>query len=151
MLNSLQPHGLQLRLQLRSFVYGILQVRILQWVQFSSVQSLSCFPLFVTPWTTARQDSLSITNSQSLLKRKSTETVMSSNHFTLCGPLLLSPSTFPNIRVFSNESVPRIRWPKYWSFSFSINPCKEYSGMISFRMDWWDPLAVQGTFRSLIQ
>ena len=108
-------------------------------------------PKFVTLWTSACQDSLSITNSQSLLKLMSTETAMPSNHFSLCGPLLLSPSTFPSTRVFYNESVPWIGWPKYWSFNFRINPCKEYSGMISFRMDWWDPLAVQGTFRSLLQ
>ena len=117
--------------------------------EFSSVTQLC--PKFVTLWTSACHDSLSITNSQSLLKLMSTETVMPSNHFSLCCPLLLSPSTFPNTRVFYNESVRWIGWPKYWSFIFRINPCKEYSGMISFRMDWWDPLAVQGTFRSLVQ
>ena len=100
----------------------------------SSVQSLSCVRLFVTPWTAARQASLSITNSQSLLKLMSIESVISSNHFILCHPLLL-PSIFPSTRVFSNESVLHIRWPKYWSFSFSISPSSEYSGLISFRMD----------------
>ena len=114
-----------------------------------SVQSLSCVGLFVTPWTAACQASLSITNSQSLLKLKSIESVMPSNHLILCHPLL--PSIFPSIRVFSNESVHSIRWPKYCSFSFSINPSNEYSGLISFRMDWLDLLAVQGTLRSLLQ
>ena len=111
-------------------------------IQFSSVQSLSCVQLFVTPWTAAHQASLSITNSQSLLILMSSETVMPSNHLILCHPLLLPPSVFPSIRVFSNESVLCIRWPKYWSFSFSICPSNEYSGLISFRMDWLDLLAV---------
>ena len=102
----------------------------------------------MTPWTTARQASLSITNSQSLLKLMSIESVMPSNHFILCRPLLLLPSIFPSIRIFSNESVLCIRWPKYWSFSFSIIPSNEYSGLISFRMDWLDLLAVQGTQES---
>ena len=106
----------------------------------SSVQSLSRVPFFVTPWTAARQASLSISNSRSLLKLMSTELVMPSNHLILCRPLLLPPSIFPSIRVFSNESALRIRWPKYWSFSLS--PSNEYSGLISFRMDWWDLLAV---------
>ena len=114
-----------------------------------SVQSLSCVGLFVTPWTAACQASLSITNSQSLLKLKSIESVMPSNHLILCHPLL--PSIFPSIRVFSNESVHSIRWPKYCSFSFSINPSNEYSGLISFRMDWLDLLAVQGTLKNLLQ
>ena len=118
-------------------------------VQFSSIQSLSRVQLFATPWTTARQASLSITNSQSPPKPMSIESVMSSNHLILCHPLLLLPSIFPNIRVFSNESALRIRWPKYWSFSFYISPSNEYSGLISFRMDWLDLLAVQGTRKSL--
>ena len=115
--------------------------------QFSSIQLLSCVRLFVTPWTAVCQTSLSITNSQSLLKLTSTESVMPSNHLILCRPLLLLPSIFPSIRVFSNESVLRIRWPKYWSFSFSISPSNEYSGLVSFRMDWFDLLAVQGTLK----
>ena len=105
----------------------------------------------VTPWTAARQASLSITNSWSLLKLMSIELVMPSNHLILCHPLLLLPSVFPSIRVFSNESVLHIRWPKYWSFSFSISPSNEYSGLISFRIGWFDLLAVQGTLRSLLQ
>ena len=105
----------------------------------------------MTPWTAASQPSLSITNSQSFLKLMSIESVMPSNHFILCHPLLLPPSIFPSIKVFSNESVSHIRWPKYWSFSFSISPSNDYSGLISFRMDWLDLLAVQGTLKSLIQ
>ena len=119
--------------------------------QFSSVQFLSHVRLFVTPWTAARQASLSITNSQSLLKLTSIKSVMPSNHHILCCPLFLLPSVFPSIRVFSNESALPIKWPKYWSFSFSISPSSEYSGLISFRMDWLDPLAVQGTLKSLLQ
>ena len=115
-----------------------------------SVWLLSCVWLFETPCTVARQASLSITNSRSLLKLMSIELVMPSNHFILCHCLLL-PSVFPNIRVFSNESVLHIRWPKYWSFSFSISPSNEYSGLISFRMDWLDLLAVQQTLKSLLQ
>ena len=111
-------------------------------VQFSSVQSLSHVRLFVTPWTAARQASLSITNSRSLLKLMSIKLVMPSNHLILCRPLLLPPSIFPSIRVFSNESVLHIRWPKYWSFSLSISPSNEYSGLISFMIDWLDLLAV---------
>ena len=107
---------------------------------FSSVQSLSRVQLFVTQWTAAHQASLSITTSQSLLQLISIELVMPSNHLILCHPLLLLPSTFPSIRVFSNESVLYIRWPKYWSFSFNISPSKEYSGLISFRLDWLDLL-----------
>ena len=114
-------------------------------------QSLSRVRLFATPWTTALQASLSITNSQSLLKLMSIGPVMPSNHLILCCPLLLPPSIFPSIRVFSNESVLPIRWPKYWSFSFSISPFNEYSGLISFRINWFDLLAVQGTLRSLLQ
>ena len=125
---------------------------VLDWIsQFSSVQSLSRVPLFVTPWATACQASLSITNSRSLPKLMSTESVMPSNHLILCHPLLLMPSIVPRIRVFSNESVLCIRWPKYWSFSFSISPCNEHPGLISFRMDWLDFLAVQGTLKSLLQ
>ena len=105
----------------------------------------------MTAWTAARQPSLSITNSRSLLKLMSIELVMPSNHLILCRPLLLLPSIFPSIRVFFNESVLRIRWPKYWSFSFSISPSNEYSGLISFRLDWLDLLAVQGTLKSLFQ
>ena len=118
---------------------------------FSSVQSLSHVWLFATPWTAASETSLSITNSQSLLKLTSIELVMPSNHLILHHPLLLPPSIFPSIRVFPNESVLCIRWPKYWSFSFRISPSNEYSGLISFRMDWLDLLAVQGTSKSLLQ
>ena len=117
---------------------------------FSSVQLLSHVWLFEAPWTAARQASLSIANSQSLLELVSIESVMPSNHLILCC-LLLPPSIFPSIRVFSNESDLRIRWPEYWSFSFSISPSNEYSELISFRMDWLDLLAVQGTLRSLLQ
>ena len=116
----------------------------------SSVQSLSCVWLFAAPWTAAHQASLSITNSQSLLKLMSIESVMSSNHLIFCHPILLLPSIFPNIKVFSNESALPIRWPKYWSFSFNISPSNEYLGLI-FRMDWLDLLAVQGTLKSLLQ
>ena len=117
---------------------------------FSSVQSLSRAQLFVTPWTAARQASLSITNSQSLPKPMSIESVMPSNHIILCRPLFLLPSILPSIRVFSNESAPRIGWPKYWSFSFSISPSNEHPGLISLRKGWLDLLAVQGTLRSLL-
>ena len=117
----------------------------------SSLQSLSLVWLLVTPWTAAHQASLSITNSQSLLKLKSIKSVMPSNQLILCCPILLLPSIFPSIRVFPNESVLRTRWPKGWSFSFNTNPSNEYSGLISFRMDWLDLLAVQGILKSLIQ
>ena len=117
---------------------------------YCSVQSLSCVLFFVTPWTAAHQASLSITNSQSLLKLRSIELVMPFNHLILCCPLLL-PSIFPSIRDFSNDSVLCIRWSKYWSFSFSISPSNEYSWLISFRIDWFDLLAVQGTLKSLLQ
>ena len=118
---------------------------------FSSVQSLSRVWLFATPWTTARQVSLSITNSHSLPKLMSIESVMPSNHLILCHPLLLLPSIFPSIRVFSNESALHIRWPKYWSFSFNIIPSKEHPRLISFRVDWLDLPVVQGTLKSLLQ
>ena len=118
---------------------------------FSSVQSLSRVPLFATPWIAARQASLSITISQSSLRLTSIESMMPSSHLILCRPLLLLPPIPPSIRVFSNESTLRMRWPKYWSFSFSIIPSKEIPGLISFRMDWLDLLAVQGTLKSLLQ
>ena len=117
----------------------------------SSVQLLSHVPLFATPWTVARQASLSITNSRNALKLMSIELVMPSNYLILCHPLLLPPSIFPSIRIFSNESVLRIKWPKYWIFSFSISPSNEHPGLISFRMDWLDVLTVQGTLKSLLQ
>jgi len=118
---------------------------------FSSVQSLSRVQLFETLWTTARQASLSITNSQSSLRLMSIESVMPSSHLILCHPLLLLPPIPPSIRLFSNESTLRMRWPKYWSFSFSISPSNEHPGLISFRMDWLHLLAVQGTLKSLLQ
>ena len=142
-----------------SSVHGILQARILESAanfssiclfQFSSVQSLSRVWLFETPWTAARQASLSITNSLSLLKLRSIELVMPSNHLILCHPLLLLPPIPPSIRVFSNESTLRMRWPEYWSFSFHISPSNEHTGLTSFRMDCLD-LAVQGTLKSLLQ
>ena len=124
---------------------------IVVFVQFSSVQSLNRVRLFVTPWTAARQASPPTTNPWSSLRLMSIESVMPSNHLIFCHPLLLLPSIFPSIRVFSNESVLHIRWPKYWSFSFNISPSNEHSGLISFRMDWLDLLAVQGTLKSLLQ
>ena len=129
----------------------LLQEKIDNLYQFSLVQSLSCVRLFVTPWTAAHQASLSITNSWSMLKLTSIESVMPPNHLIFCRPLLFLPSIFPSIRVFYNELVLWIRWPKYWSFSFSISPSNEYSGLIFFRMDWLDLLAVQGTVKSLLQ
>ena len=151
-----------------SSVHGILQAGVLEWaaspfsrrsascylrchLKISSVQSLSCVQLFATPWTAACQASLSITNSQNSLKLMSIKLVMPSNHLILCRPLLLPPSICPSIRVFSSGSVLCIRWPKYWSFSFSISPSNGYSGLISFRMEWLDLLAVQGTLKSLLQ
>ena len=135
-------------------IWAHLQLQAL-WSQdnnrFSSVQPLSRVQLFVTSWTAACQASLSIANSRSLLKLISIESVMPSNHLILCHPLPLLPSIFPSIRVFSNESVLHSRWPKYWSFSFNISPSNEHSGLISFRMDWLDLLAVQGTLKSLLQ
>ena len=118
---------------------------------FSSVQSLSRVRLFATPWIAACQASLSITNSRSSLRLTSIESVMPSNHLILCHPLLLLSSIFSSIRIFSNESVLCISWPKYWSLSFNISPSKEYPGLISFRMDWFDLLAVQGTLKSVLQ
>ena len=115
------------------------------------VQSLSCAQLFVTPWTSAHQAFLCFTISRNLLKLMSTESVMPSNHLILCRPLLSPPSVFPNIRVFSNESALHIRWPKYWSFSFSISLSNEYSRLTSFRIDWLDLLAVQGSLKNLLQ
>ena len=126
--------------------YRIMATIVFIVLQFSSVQSLSCVWLFVT-----HQASLSITNSWSSPKPMSIESVMPSNHLILCRPLLLLPSIFPSIRVFSNESALHIRWPEYWSFSFSLSPSNEYSGLISFRMDWLDLLALQGTLKSLLQ
>ena len=120
-------------------------------VQFSSVQSLSCVRPFATPWIAARQDSMSIIISQSSLKLTSIKLVMPSSHPILCHPLFLLPQIPPSIRVFSNESILLMRWPKYWSFSFSIIPSKEHPGPVSFRMDWLDLLAVQGTLKSLLQ
>ena len=119
--------------------------------RFSLVQSLSRVQLFGTPWTAARQATLSITNSWNLLRLMSIESVMPSSHLILCHPLLLPPSVFPSIRVFSNELALHMRWPKYWSFSFNISPSNEHPGLISFRMDWLDLLAVQGTLKSLLQ
>ena len=152
---------LKARVLVASFIVGLWGIsrisrasirmeRVLGELQFSSVQSLSRVLLFATPWTAAHQASLSITNSWSLLKLMSIESVMPSNHLILCCPLLL-PSIFPSIRVFSNESALRIRWPKYWCFSFSISSSNEYSGLISFRIDWFDHLTVQGTLKSLLQ
>ena len=120
-------------------------------VSISSVQSFSRVQLFVTPWTAARQASLSITNSQSLFRLMSIELVMPSNHLILCCPLLLPPLITPSFRIFSNESVLCIRWSKYWSFSFNVSPSNEYLGLISFRMDWLGLFAVQGTLKSLFQ
>ena len=129
----------------------LVYISLISSVQFSSVQLLSHVQLFATPQTAACQVSLSITNSWSLFKLMSIESVMPSNHLILCRPLLLMPSIFPSIRVFSNESVLCIKWPKYWSFSFSISPSNEYSGLISFRIGWFDVLAVQGTLKSPLQ
>ena len=120
-------------------------------IEFSSVPSLSCVQFFANPWTAAHQASLSIANTQSLLRLMSIETVMPSNHLILCCPHNILPSIFPSIRVIPNESVLRIRWSKYWSFTFSISPSNEYSGLISFRMDWLGLLAVQGTLKILLQ
>ena len=135
---------------MKTHIQPRLKIIITEWtlVQFSS---LSRVRLFATPWTAACQASLSITISWSLLKLMSIELVMPSNHLILCRPFLLPSSIFPSISVFSNESTLRIRWPKYWSFSFNISPSNEYSGLISFRIDWLDLLAVQGMLKSLLQ
>ena len=125
-------------------------LRIFEYRLTVVVQLVSHVQLFATPWTATCQASLPITNSQSLLKLMSIKLVMPSNHLILCRPLLLLPSILPSIRVFFNESVLPIRWPKYWSFSFSIHPSNEYSGLISVRIDWFDLLAVQGTLKSLL-
>ena len=147
-LQSMEPQNSWMRLSNETTILRHLQK--LTWNGFSSVQSLSCARLFVTPWTAALQASLSITNFWNLLKLMSTGSVMPSNHhLILCCPLLTS--IFPSIRVFSNESALCIRWPKYWGFSFNISPSNEYSGLISFRMDWLDLLAVQGMLKSLLQ
>ena len=154
--NSLQPYRLlepsqgPLSMGFSSKNTGVVCHFLLQ-VQFSSVQSLSHVQLSATPWTTAHQASLSITNFQSLPKPMSIKLVMPSNHLILCHPLIFLPSIFPSIRVFSNESALHIRWLAYWSFSFSINPSNEHPGLISLRMDWLDLLAVQGTLKSLLQ
>ena len=134
-----------------AFHFNICYILFNRCVFSHSVQLLCHVQLFATPWTAACQASLSITNSQSLLKLMSTESVIQSNDLILCRSLLLLPSILPSIRVFSNESLLCIRWPKYWSFSFSISPSNEYSGLISFRMDWLDLLTVQGTLKSLLQ
>ena len=137
--------------KVRSLLFNTLFMLVKAFLpRSSSVQVLSHVWLFETPWTAVRQASLSITNSQSLLKLRSIKSVMSSNHLILLCPLLLLPSIFPSIRVFSNESL-HIRWPKYWSFSFSISPSNKYSGLISFRINCLDLLAVQGTIKSLLQ
>ena len=133
------------------FTLFIVSFALQNILSYSSVQLLSRVWLFLTPWTAACQDSLSITNSRSLPKLMSIESVMASNHLILCRPLLFLPSIPPSIRVFSNESALCMRWPKYWSFSFSISPSNEHPGLISFRMDWLDLLAVQGTLESLLQ
>ena len=136
-------------LKIHCFHFQIYHTAVLTTVVV--VQSPSRVRLFATPWTAARQASLSITISLSFLKLMPTESVIPSNHLILCHPFFLLPSIFPSIRVFSNESVLRIRWPKYQNFSFSISLSNEYSGLISSRMDWFDPLAIQGTLKSLLQ
>ena len=146
--NFLSPPSVVATAEPFNCVNGLKWVVHLFVIQFSSV---ICVWLFVTPWTAARQASLSITNAQSFLKLMSIKSVMPSNHLKLCCPLLLLPTIFPSIRVFSEESVLHIRWPKYWSFSFSISPSNECSGLISLRMDWLDLLAVQGTLKNLLQ
>ena len=148
-IQKLNPY-LQCVLHCRQLLYPLSNLRS-PLAHFSSVPSLSHVWLFATPWTAAHQASLSITNSRSLLKPMSTESMMPSNHPILCCALLLLPSIFPSIRVFSKESVLHIKWPKYWNFSFSISPSNEHSELISFRMDWLDLLAVQGTLKSLLQ
>ena len=136
---------------LKGYIYPSVHCSTMYNSQDMSSVQLSPLWLFATPWTAVHQASLSITNSWNLFKLMSIESVMPSNHLILCCPLLLLPSIFPNIKVFSNESVLHIRWTKYWSFSFSISPSNEYLGLISFRMDWLDLLAIQGTLKSLLQ
>ena len=132
-----------------NYIVRLTQLNMYLLATFSSVQSLSCVQLFETPWTAAHQASLSITNSRSLLELMFIKSVMPSNHLILCHPLLLLPSNFPSISIFSNELVLHIKWPKYWSFNFSSSPFSKYSGLISFRIDWFDLLAVQGTLKGL--
>ena len=146
-----QPYTYMYQFSSKLPSHNIEQTSLSLLVQSSSVQSLSRVQLFVAPWTAARQASLSITNSRSPPKPMSIESVMPSNYPILCWPLLLLPSIFPSITVFSNESALCIRWPKYWSFSFSISPSNEHPGLISFRIDWLDLFAVQGTLKSLLQ
>ena len=134
-----------------SLLLNMLSRLVITFLPRSSVHLLNCVQLFVTPWTAAHQASLFITNSWSPPKPMSIESVMPSNHLILCRPLLLLPWIFPSIRVFSSESALHVRWPKYWSFSFNISPSNEHPGLISFRMDWLDLLAVQGTLKSLLQ
>ena len=148
---QVKPRSLSKFFKSSIYYFRWLSLLKVRQIQFNSVQSLSCVRLFTTPWITARQASLSITNSRSSLKLTSIESVMPSSHLILCRPLLLLPPIPPSIRVFSNESTLCLRWPKYWSFSLSISPSSEHPGLISFRMDWWDLLAVQGTLRSLLQ
>ena len=148
---TIEYYSVIIRNEIGSFVEKWMDLETVIHSKVNWVQSLSCVRLSVTPWTTARQASLSITNSQSPPKPMTIELVMPSNHLILCHPLLLLPSIFPNIRVFSNELAFCIRWPKYWSFSFNISPTNEHPRLISFRMDWLDLLAVQGTLKSLLQ
>jgi len=145
-------HKLYLWIGIIHIVKMIITSRLSADSVFSSLQFSCCFVwLLATPWTAAHQASLTITKSQSLLKLMSSELVMPSNHLILCHPFLVQPAIFPSIRLFSNESVRHIRWSKYWSFTFGISPFNEYSGLISFRMDWLDLLAVQGSLKSLLQ
>ena len=144
-------NSLQSRRSARIILQSLRWKLVVASVWFSSVQSLTCVRLFATPCIAACQASLSITNSWSLLKLMPIESMMPSSHLILCCPLLLLPPIPPSIRVFSNESTLRMRWPKYWSFSFNISPSNEHPGLISFRMDWLDVLAVQGTLKSLLQ
>ena len=145
------PSSCEQVLRYCSHLGRFLAITFLPQQEFNSVQSLSRVQLFATPWTAVLQTSLSITNSRSLLKLMSIKSVTPSNHLILSHPILLPPSILPSIRVFSNESALRMRWPKYWSFSFNISSSNEHPGLISFRMDWLDLLAVQGTLKSLLQ
>ena len=151
---SLRSIALKMKFLTNLWLLGVKGVGEINWkigIDIFTLSSVTQSCLFVTPWTAACQASLSITNSRSLLKLMSIESVMPSNHLILCCPLLLLPSVIPTIRVFSNESTLHIRWPKYWSFSFNISPSNEYSGLIFFRMDWLYLLAVQGALKSLLQ